>query len=151
MCAAFDKMFAKWMIYVLIVSVHSLHSQPLLLRLCRSVMSATRILRVGTVENIFVECQDCNEGDRVNISVMSHPTKTKWLASTSVPLTMEKKLQAFGQIIVMYNIYVYIYIYIYIYILLLMSLPTGFRSLLKTWVEIPTWSSMYTSELSSLV
>ncbi|KAM9363630.1 complement C3-like [Symphorus nematophorus] len=63
------------------------------------VMSAPNLLRVGTAENIFVECQDCTGGDiGVEIIVMNHPTKTKRLASTSVTLTSAKKFQNFGQI-----------------------------------------------------
>lgn len=64
-------------------------------------MSAPNVLRVGAVENIFVECQDCSEGDRVEIVVMNHPTKTKRLASTSVALTKAKKLQELVEITVM--------------------------------------------------
>ncbi|XP_045902752.1 complement C3-like isoform X2 [Micropterus dolomieu] len=63
------------------------------------VMSAPNLLRVGIVENIFVECQDCTGADiRVEIIVMNHPTKTKRLASTSVTLTSAKDFQDFGQI-----------------------------------------------------
>uniref|UniRef100_A0A671XKJ9 Anaphylatoxin-like domain-containing protein n=1 Tax=Sparus aurata TaxID=8175 RepID=A0A671XKJ9_SPAAU len=68
------------------------------LLLCRKVMSAPNVLRVGAVENIFVECQDCSEGDRVEVIVMNHPTKTKRLASTSVTLTNTKKFQDLLQI-----------------------------------------------------
>uniref|UniRef100_A0A3P9MT95 Macroglobulin domain-containing protein n=1 Tax=Poecilia reticulata TaxID=8081 RepID=A0A3P9MT95_POERE len=51
------------------------------------VMSAPNLLRVGTAENIFVECQDCTGGDMVvSISVMNHPTKNKELTRTSVTL-----------------------------------------------------------------
>ncbi|KAM9363627.1 complement C3-like [Symphorus nematophorus] len=63
------------------------------------VMSAPNLLRVGTAENIFVECQDCTGGDiRVEIIVMNHPTKTKRLASTTVTLTSVKNFQELGQI-----------------------------------------------------
>ncbi|XP_045903096.1 complement C3-like [Micropterus dolomieu] len=62
-------------------------------------MSAPNLLRVGTAENIFVECQDCTGGDiRVEIIVRNHPTKTKRLTSTFVDLTEAKKFQNFGQI-----------------------------------------------------
>ncbi|XP_070831488.1 complement C3-like [Chaetodon trifascialis] len=65
------------------------------------VMSAPNLLRVGTAENIFVECQDCTGGDiRVDINVMSHPTKVKRLAFTSVTLTSAKHFQDLGQITV---------------------------------------------------
>ncbi|XP_028998601.1 complement C3-like [Betta splendens] len=63
------------------------------------VMSAPNLLRVGTAENVFVECQDCSGGDqRVEISVMNHPTKTKTLTSTTVTLTAANNFQQFGQI-----------------------------------------------------
>ncbi|XP_047433333.1 complement C3-like isoform X2 [Mugil cephalus] len=52
------------------------------------VMSAPNLLRVGTPENIFVECQGCTGGDiPVEISVWRHPTKSKRLTFTSVTLT----------------------------------------------------------------
>lgn len=64
-------------------------------------MSAPSLLRVGTAENIFVECQDCAGGDiRVEIIVMNHPTKTKRLTSTVVTLTSAKHFQDLGQITV---------------------------------------------------
>ncbi|XP_041641235.1 complement C3-like [Cheilinus undulatus] len=63
------------------------------------VMSAPNLLRVGTAENIFVECQDCTGADiRVEIRVMNHPTKSKMLGSTSVTLTNANHFQAFGEI-----------------------------------------------------
>ncbi|XP_075320392.1 complement C3-like [Odontesthes bonariensis] len=65
------------------------------------VMSAPNLLRVGTAENIFVECQDCPDDDTiitVEITAMSHPTKSKRLSSTSVNLSSENKFQEFGQI-----------------------------------------------------
>ncbi|XP_044201965.1 complement C3-like [Thunnus albacares] len=63
------------------------------------VMTAPNLLRVGTAENIFVECQDCTGGDiRVEIKVMNHPTKTKRLATTSVTLSGASGFQRFGQI-----------------------------------------------------
>ncbi|XP_035862936.1 complement C3-like [Sander lucioperca] len=63
------------------------------------VMSAPNLLRVGTAENIFVECQDCTGGNiPVLISVMDHPTKTTVLTSTSLTLTSERNFQELGQI-----------------------------------------------------
>ncbi|XP_031174408.1 complement C3-like [Sander lucioperca] len=63
------------------------------------VMSAPNLLRVGTAENIFVECQDCTgENISVNISVMNHPTKSTRLAFTSVTLTSERNFQELRQI-----------------------------------------------------
>ncbi|XP_061625502.1 complement C3-like isoform X1 [Phyllopteryx taeniolatus] len=62
-------------------------------------MSAPNLLRVGTAENIFVECQDCTGGDmKVDISVMNHPTKTKRLGFASVTLNSANNFQGFGQI-----------------------------------------------------
>uniref|UniRef100_A0A8D0AEL5 NTR domain-containing protein n=1 Tax=Sander lucioperca TaxID=283035 RepID=A0A8D0AEL5_SANLU len=62
-------------------------------------MSAPNLLRVGTAENIFVECQDCTGGNiQVLISVMDHPAKTRWLTSTSLTLTSERNFQELGQI-----------------------------------------------------
>ncbi|XP_036067521.1 complement C3 isoform X3 [Oryzias melastigma] len=64
-----------------------------------NLMSAPNLLRVGTAENIFVECQDCTGVDQVvTISVKNHPTKTKTLATTQVTLTNAKNFQDFGQI-----------------------------------------------------
>uniref|UniRef100_A0A8C9X2S2 Anaphylatoxin-like domain-containing protein n=1 Tax=Sander lucioperca TaxID=283035 RepID=A0A8C9X2S2_SANLU len=69
--------------------------------LCRKVMSAPNLLRVGTAENIFVECQDCTGGNiQVEIKVMNHPTKTTKLTSTSVTLTSARNFQELGQITV---------------------------------------------------
>uniref|UniRef100_A0A3Q3GNA7 Complement C3-like n=2 Tax=Kryptolebias marmoratus TaxID=37003 RepID=A0A3Q3GNA7_KRYMA len=64
------------------------------------VLSAPNLLRVGTAENIFVECQDCPDDSNftVNINVMSYPTKSKRLAFTSVKLSPENKFQGFGKI-----------------------------------------------------
>ncbi|KAM9769652.1 complement C3-like isoform 1-T1 [Menidia menidia] len=64
------------------------------------VMSAPNLLRVGNAENIFVECQYCPDDTklRVEIIVMSYPTKSKKLSSTSLDLTSENSFQAFGQI-----------------------------------------------------
>ncbi|KAM7393938.1 hypothetical protein PAMP_020772 [Pampus punctatissimus] len=63
------------------------------------VMSAPNLLRIGTAESIFVECQDCTGGDiRVEINVMNHPTKTKRLGSTSVTLNTANSFQSLGQL-----------------------------------------------------
>ncbi|KAM4584160.1 complement C3-like [Odontesthes bonariensis] len=63
------------------------------------VMSAPNLLRVGTTENVFVECLECTGGDiTVEINVMNHPTKTKKLASTSVTLTSAGFFQMLGKI-----------------------------------------------------
>ncbi|XP_054483068.1 complement C3-like, partial [Anoplopoma fimbria] len=72
---------------------------PLSPLLCRKVLSAPNLLRVGTAENIFVECQDCSGADiNVNINVMNHPTKTKKLATISVTLNNENQFQQLGKI-----------------------------------------------------
>ncbi|KAM3622581.1 uncharacterized protein V6R79_000678 [Siganus canaliculatus] len=64
------------------------------------VMSAPNLLRVGTPENIFVECQDCTDDTdiRVEIAVLNYPTKSERLASTYVTLTRAEDFQAFAQI-----------------------------------------------------
>ncbi|XP_034545799.1 complement C3-like [Notolabrus celidotus] len=65
------------------------------------VMSAPNLLRVGTAENIFVECQDCTGADvRVEIHVMSHPKKDRVLSSTTLTLTGSNDFQALAQITV---------------------------------------------------
>uniref|UniRef100_A0A4W6GAQ6 Anaphylatoxin-like domain-containing protein n=1 Tax=Lates calcarifer TaxID=8187 RepID=A0A4W6GAQ6_LATCA len=67
--------------------------------LCRMVMTAPNVLRIGTSENIFVECQGCGDDDvTVEIRVMNHPTKTLRLQTKSVTLTKRGKFQGFGQI-----------------------------------------------------
>uniref|UniRef100_A0A671YQE7 Complement C3-like n=1 Tax=Sparus aurata TaxID=8175 RepID=A0A671YQE7_SPAAU len=63
------------------------------------VMSAPNLLRVGTAENIFVECQDYRGDDiSVEIIVMNHPTKAKRLASTTVTLNSSNNFQELAQI-----------------------------------------------------
>uniref|UniRef100_A0A3Q3G355 Complement C3 n=1 Tax=Labrus bergylta TaxID=56723 RepID=A0A3Q3G355_9LABR len=63
------------------------------------VMSAPNLLRVGTAENIFVECQDCTGADiSVDINVMNHPTKNNRLAHKHVILNTGNNFQALGQI-----------------------------------------------------
>ncbi|XP_077427272.1 complement C3-like [Vanacampus margaritifer] len=65
-------------------------------------MSSPNLLRVGTAENIFVECQDCTGGDiKVAINVMNHPTKITMLGlGASVTLTSANNFQGFGQILI---------------------------------------------------
>lgn len=76
-----------------------IHLLPLL---CRKLMSAPNVLRIGRTENIFVECQDCTDSNdlSIEITVMKYPTKSEILASTSVNLTRTNKFQNFGQIMV---------------------------------------------------
>lgn len=62
------------------------------------VLSAPNVLRVGTTENIFVECQDCAQDMTVSIKVMNFPTKSITLASTSVNLNQGNNFQAFGKL-----------------------------------------------------
>ncbi|XP_029287432.1 complement C3a.1 [Cottoperca gobio] len=65
------------------------------------VMSSPNLLRVGTAENIFVECQDYTGVNiNVEITVMNHPTKTKRLASKSVTLKNENNFQELAQIMI---------------------------------------------------
>uniref|UniRef100_A0A8C9XDJ9 Anaphylatoxin-like domain-containing protein n=1 Tax=Sander lucioperca TaxID=283035 RepID=A0A8C9XDJ9_SANLU len=74
-------------------------SFSLSLLLCRKVMSAPNLLRVGTAENIFVECQDCTgENITVDINVINHPYKNTKLTSTSVTLTSARNFQELGEI-----------------------------------------------------
>uniref|UniRef100_A0A3P9H9V0 Macroglobulin domain-containing protein n=1 Tax=Oryzias latipes TaxID=8090 RepID=A0A3P9H9V0_ORYLA len=64
-----------------------------------NLMSAPNLLRVGTPENIFVECQDCSGGNQfVTIYVKNHPTKTKTLTTAHVTLTNDNDFQGFAQI-----------------------------------------------------
>lgn len=66
----------------------------------RKVMSAPNVLQVDTPVNIFVECQDCT-GDadiRVEITVLSYPTKSRKLTSTFQTLNRTNDFQAFGVI-----------------------------------------------------
>ncbi|CAG11528.1 unnamed protein product, partial [Tetraodon nigroviridis] len=56
------------------------------------------VLRVGTTENIFVECQDCTQDMTVSIKVLNFPTKATTLASTSVNLNQGNKYQALGKV-----------------------------------------------------
>lgn len=64
-------------------------------------MIAPNLLRVGTPENIFVECQDCSGADiPVEIKVMNYPAKTGTLKSTTVRLTSANKFQALGKLTV---------------------------------------------------
>lgn len=71
--------------------------------LYRRVMTAPNVLRIGTTENIFVECQDCRDDAdfRVKIKVMAHPTKNRELTSTYVTLTKKEHFQDLGKITVM--------------------------------------------------
>ncbi|CAG06096.1 unnamed protein product, partial [Tetraodon nigroviridis] len=68
------------------------HGAPL------QVLSAPNLLRVGTTENIFVECQDCTASVKVDINVMNHPTKSQRLATTSVTLNSGNHFQGLGSI-----------------------------------------------------
>ncbi|XP_007578376.1 complement C3a.1 isoform X1 [Poecilia formosa] len=63
------------------------------------VMSAPNLMRVGTAENIFVECQDCTGGDMVvSINVMNHPKKNKKLTGTTVTLNGANNFQGLGKV-----------------------------------------------------
>lgn len=64
-------------------------------------MMAPNLLRVGTPEKIFVECQDCTGGDiPVEIRVMNHPTKTEVLASKPVSLKSGSHFQELAELTV---------------------------------------------------
>ncbi|XP_061577004.1 complement C3-like isoform X2 [Cololabis saira] len=63
------------------------------------VMSAPNLLRVGTPENIFLECQDCPQSNfTVTIAAMNYPTKAQRLAFTTVTLNTANQFQEFGKI-----------------------------------------------------
>ncbi|KAK7930173.1 hypothetical protein WMY93_006568 [Mugilogobius chulae] len=66
------------------------------------VMSAPNLLRVGTAENIFVECQDCAGQAQMNveISVWNHPTKNIKLQHTVKTLNANNKYQALGELVI---------------------------------------------------
>ncbi|XP_055008578.1 complement C3-like [Boleophthalmus pectinirostris] len=66
------------------------------------VMSAPNLLRVGTVENIFVECQDCagHAPMTVTISVWNFPTKNTQFKSTTVQLDAANKYQALAELVI---------------------------------------------------
>ncbi|KAF7652290.1 hypothetical protein LDENG_00098660, partial [Lucifuga dentata] len=86
-----------WLLASLAFSSHTCLADGIPLQ----VMSAPNLLRVGTTEKIFVECQDCtNNNIRVEIIVMNHPTKTIRLASTVVTLTSDRNLQGLGEILI---------------------------------------------------
>uniref|UniRef100_A0A672ZR77 NTR domain-containing protein n=1 Tax=Sphaeramia orbicularis TaxID=375764 RepID=A0A672ZR77_9TELE len=76
-----------------------------LLQFCLLLMSAPNLLRVGTPENIFVECQDCENANEMNvrITVKNHPTKSQILTSTAVVLNSANNFQALGQIMAKTN------------------------------------------------
>lgn len=63
-------------------------------------MSAPNILQVDTPVNVFVECQDCpiDAVIRVEIVILSYPTKSRRLMSTAVTLKETNDFQAFGVI-----------------------------------------------------
>nr|QNA47551.1 complement C3-like protein [Amphiprion clarkii] len=66
------------------------------------VMSAPNLLRVGAVENIFIEIQDYTLEDPVNVDIIikNHPTKKNVLSSTSVTLNKTNKFQDLGRIMI---------------------------------------------------
>uniref|UniRef100_A0A3P8SLS1 Complement component c3a, duplicate 5 n=1 Tax=Amphiprion percula TaxID=161767 RepID=A0A3P8SLS1_AMPPE len=66
------------------------------------VMSAPNLLRVGAVENIFIEIQDCTLEDPVNVDIIvkNHPTRKNVLDSTSVTLNKTNKFQEIGRIMI---------------------------------------------------
>lgn len=63
-------------------------------------MTAPNVLRVGTDENIFVECQGCTEGQiAVTIILWNFPSKTRELGDRSVViLNKDNEFQQFGKI-----------------------------------------------------
>uniref|UniRef100_A0A3P8SMJ2 Complement component c3a, duplicate 5 n=1 Tax=Amphiprion percula TaxID=161767 RepID=A0A3P8SMJ2_AMPPE len=67
-----------------------------------SVAGAPNLLRVGAVENIFIEIQDCTLEDPVNVDIIvkNHPTRKNVLDSTSVTLNKTNKFQEIGRIMI---------------------------------------------------
>lgn len=63
-------------------------------------MSAPNVLQVDTPVNIFVECRDCQKDAdiRVEIVVLSYPTKSRRLVSTFRRLNQTNDFQGFGVI-----------------------------------------------------
>lgn len=128
------------------------NSMPLSMLPCRQVMSAPNLLRVGTPENIFVECQDCTSGNiNVEIRVMNHPTKAEILKSTTVPLNSGNNFQALGQITVKVNLKKSLNVHSARTdpLLILYSFLCIHRFLRQASIRIPTSSSMCTCKLSS--
>ncbi|XP_072318357.1 complement C3-like [Eucyclogobius newberryi] len=66
------------------------------------VLSAPNLLRVGTAENIFVECQDCVGQGPMNvvISAWNYPTKNLKLKDTTVTLNNDNKYQALAELVI---------------------------------------------------
>ncbi|XP_055014431.1 LOW QUALITY PROTEIN: complement C3-like [Boleophthalmus pectinirostris] len=66
------------------------------------VLSAPNLLRVGTTEAIFVECQDCTGQAPMNveISAWNHPTKNTKLKHTTVTLNAANNYQALGELVI---------------------------------------------------
>ncbi|XP_072513378.1 complement C3-like isoform X2 [Salminus brasiliensis] len=87
----------------------ALLSSPLL-TLCEplNVMSAPNILRVGSVENVFVEAQDYRGGElQVRVVVKNHPEKHVDLTSKSVSLNAANNYQSLVDIKIPDNINVF--------------------------------------------
>ncbi|CAL8354816.1 unnamed protein product [Boreogadus saida] len=63
------------------------------------VLSAPNLLRIGAIENIFVECHECSGAAiDVTISVKAFPAGVLELDSSTVTLTEDNNFQAFGEI-----------------------------------------------------
>uniref|UniRef100_A0A4W6DX42 Complement component c3a, duplicate 5 n=1 Tax=Lates calcarifer TaxID=8187 RepID=A0A4W6DX42_LATCA len=56
----------------LLLSIHYILCLPLFPLLCRKVMTAPNVLRIGTPENIFVECQDCTNDNDFTVEINHH-------------------------------------------------------------------------------
>lgn len=75
-------------------------------RVCRPVMSAPNLMRVGTAENIFVEWQDYSGSTvEVTIRVKTHPVPTREYNSTTVELNPSNHFQAMGQLTVIMDLF----------------------------------------------
>lgn len=75
--------------------------------LCREVMSAPNLMRIGTPENIFVELQDYTGGGDVQVAirVKSHPIPTREFASATVTLNSNNHFQAMGSVTVNHGLF----------------------------------------------
>lgn len=64
-------------------------------------MSAPNLLRIGTEESIFVECQGCTGGTiDVDVKVLTHPARENELQKTKVQLNSGNSYQALAKLTV---------------------------------------------------
>ncbi|XP_072240559.1 complement C3-like [Leuresthes tenuis] len=89
-----------WIPLLLAALVAFFSENPVAAAAPMEVMSAPSLLRVGSMENIFVEIQDCPRQDSfdVQIYVKNHPIQNKVLKSTTVTLSKEGNYQGLGRL-----------------------------------------------------